>query len=38
MVYGPGSYRFTDYMKAGLPLLVIYSLVTLALLPVFFKF
>jgi di/tricarboxylate transporter len=38
MVYGPGSYRFSDYMKAGLPLLVIYSLVTLALLPVFFKF
>ncbi len=38
MVYGPGSYRFADYMKAGLPLLVIYSLVTLALLPVFFKF
>lgn len=38
MVYGPGGYRFSDYMKAGLPLLVIYSLVTLALLPVFFKF
>jgi di/tricarboxylate transporter len=38
MVYGPGSYRFADYVKAGLPLLVIYSLVTLALLPVFFKF
>ena len=38
MVYGPGSYRFADYMRAGLPLLVIYSLVTLALLPVFFKF
>lgn len=38
MVYGPGSYRFADYLKAGLPLLVIYSLVTLALLPVFFRF
>jgi len=38
MVYGPGSYRFSDYMKAGLPLLVIYSVITLALLPVFFKF
>ncbi len=38
MVYGPGSYRFSDYMKAGLPLLAIYSLVTLALLPVFFPF
>ncbi len=38
MVYGPGSYRFLDYMKSGLPLLLIYSLVTLALLPVFFPF
>ena len=38
MVYGPGRYRFSDYMKAGLPLLLIYSLVTLALLPVFFPF
>ncbi len=38
MVYGPGNYRFTDYLKAGLPLAIIYSLITLALLPVFFKF
>jgi len=26
MVYGPGSYKFTDYMKIGLPLTVIYGL------------
>jgi len=38
MVYGPGNYRFSDYMKAGLPLVMIYSLITLILLPVFFKF
>ena len=38
MVYGPGSYKFSDYMKAGLPLAVIYSVITLVLLPVFFKF
>jgi di/tricarboxylate transporter len=38
MVYGPGNYRFADYMKAGLPLLVVYSVITLVLLPVFFKF
>lgn len=25
MVYGPGSYKFTDYMKIGLPLTVIYG-------------
>jgi di/tricarboxylate transporter len=38
MVFGPGSYRFMDYLKTGLPLLAIYSLLTLALLPVFFPF
>jgi len=38
MVYGPGNYKFSDYVKTGLPLLVIYSVITLALLPVFFKF
>jgi len=38
MVYGPGNYKFSDYMKAGLPLAVIYSVITLVLLPVFFKF
>jgi di/tricarboxylate transporter len=38
MVYGPGGYRFSDFLKAGLPLVVIHSLVTLALLPVFFTF
>lgn len=25
MVYGPGSYKFTDYMKIGLPLTLIYG-------------
>jgi di/tricarboxylate transporter len=25
MVYGPGSYKFTDYMRIGLPLTVIYG-------------
>ena len=38
MVYGPGNYKFSDYMKVGLPLAVIYSVITLALLPVFFRF
>jgi len=38
MVYGPGNYKFSDFLKAGLPLIVIYSAITLALLPVFFKF
>ena len=28
MVYGPGGYRFTDYIRVGLPLLVILSVVS----------
>lgn len=38
MVFGPGNYKFSDFLKAGLPLMVIYSVITLVLLPVFFKF
>ena len=38
MVFGPGNYKFSDYVKTGLPLMVIYSVITLVLLPVFFKF
>jgi len=38
MVYGPGNYKFSDYVKAGLPLMIIYSLLTLILVPIFFKF
>jgi di/tricarboxylate transporter len=32
MVYGPGSYKFTDYMKIGLPLTVIYGVGAVAIL------
>ena len=35
MVYGPGGYRFTDYARVGLPLLVVVFLIVLLLLPVF---
>ncbi len=28
MVYGPGSYNFKDYMKVGLPLTILYMIVT----------
>jgi di/tricarboxylate transporter len=27
-VYGPGGYRFTDYIRAGLPLQLLLSVVT----------
>ncbi|WP_309663265.1 SLC13 family permease, partial [Tabrizicola sp.] len=33
MVYGPGGYRFSDYVKIGLPLNVIVMLVSCALIP-----
>jgi len=33
MVYGPGGYRFTDYLRFGLPLNALVMTVTLAIVP-----
>ncbi len=33
MVYGPGGYRFGDYLRLGLPLNVLAALVTLVVVP-----
>jgi di/tricarboxylate transporter len=38
MVYGPGGYRFSDYVKAGAPLDLLICAVTVALAPVVFPF
>jgi di/tricarboxylate transporter len=38
MVMGPGAYRFSDYWRLGLPLLVLYGVVAVALVPVFWRF
>ncbi len=38
MVYGPGGYRFTDYVKVGLPLNVLVMLVAVTLAPLVFPF
>ena len=35
MVYGPGGYRFTDYLRLGLPLTVATVTLTVLLVPVF---
>lgn len=35
MVYGPGGYKFSDYLKVGLPLNILLWLVCSALIPVF---
>lgn len=38
MVIGPGGYKFMDYVKAGLPLILVSTVVSLILLPIFFPF
>ena len=38
MVMEPGGYRFGDYWKLGLPLLVLYGLVAVLLVPVIWSF
>lgn len=38
MVLAPGGYKFTDYVKAGLPLIIVSTIVSLILLPIFFPF
>jgi di/tricarboxylate transporter len=34
LVYAPGGYRFTDYVKVGLPLMLLFLAVSLVLVPV----
>ncbi|MBV9384447.1 MAG: anion permease [Streptosporangiaceae bacterium] len=38
MVMGPGGYRFGDYWKLGLPLLLLFFVVAVFLVPVFWRF
>jgi len=38
LVYGPGGYRFTDFLRVGLPLNVLMMAVISALIPIFFPF
>ena len=38
MVMGPGGYRFGDYWKLGLPMLVLFGLVEVLLVPVVWSF
>ncbi|MCL2601657.1 MAG: SLC13 family permease [Treponema sp.] len=38
MVYTLGGYRFADYTRVGLPLIIIGSIISLILLPIFFPF
>jgi di/tricarboxylate transporter len=38
MVMGPGAYRFNDYWKLGLPIMVLYGLVAVGLVPLIWHF
>ncbi|MBE6004164.1 MAG: SLC13/DASS family transporter [Lachnospiraceae bacterium] len=38
MVVGAGGYRFNDYVKSGLPLIVIATIVSMIILPIAFPF
>jgi len=38
MVYGPGGYRFADYVRFGLPLSILVGALTIGLVPVIWPF
>ncbi len=38
MIYGPGGYRYTDYLKIGLPLNLIVAFIVLSLVPLIWDF
>ena len=38
MVYGPGGYKFTDFVKIGVPLTIVVGIVTLIITPIVWPF
>ena len=38
MVYGPGEYRFTDFLKMGVPLTILVGVTTVLLVPIIWPF
>lgn len=38
MVYGPGGYRFSDYLRIGIPLSLVAGIITLWLIPIIWPF
>ena len=35
LIMGPGNYRFTDYIRAGVPLTLLVFVVVMLMLPIF---
>jgi di/tricarboxylate transporter len=38
MIYGPGGYRYSDYIKIGVPLNLIVGLISVSLIPLIWAF
>ncbi|MGB0899476.1 MAG: SLC13 family permease, partial [Psychrobium sp.] len=38
MVYSAGNYQFSDYLRIGIPLSIVYSMVVLVMIPMIFPF
>ena len=38
MIFGPGNYKFSDFVRIGLPLNIIFWLLASILIPIFFPF
>lgn len=38
MVYGPGGYKFADFLRVGIPLNILYGVVTIAIAPLIYPF
>jgi di/tricarboxylate transporter len=38
MVYGPGGYRFSDFLRMGIPLDLLMGLIAVGLIPQFWPF
>ena len=38
MVYGPGGYKFTDFVKVGVPLTIVVGIIVLILTPMIWPF
>ena len=38
MIYTPGGYQFTDYLKMGLPVTLLYGAIVILFVPIFFPF